>query len=140
VPFRSIRHSPREAREQPVHIIRRGLAVREQDAVADRGDQDVDRVVNRKCGLAALEGAGLEGLQVMGRVSATARGGDFGIGLGQHVAHQRPAHGRAHFLRVLQDESAQVAGSEPVSSGSAMGRSRSAAVSASSCARSPQRR
>ena len=31
----------REARQQPIHIVRRGLAVREQDAVADRRDQDV---------------------------------------------------------------------------------------------------
>ena len=59
---------PREARQQRMHIVRRGFAVGEQDAVADRGDQDVDRFVDRKCGLAALEGAAVEGLQMMGRV------------------------------------------------------------------------
>jgi hypothetical protein len=50
------------------------LAVREQDAVADRSDQDVDRFVDRKCGLAARQSAALESLQMLGRVSATARG------------------------------------------------------------------
>jgi hypothetical protein len=67
----------REALEQPVHIVRRGLAVREQDAVADRGDQDVDRFFDRKCSFTPRQSAALEGLEMVGRVSATARGGDF---------------------------------------------------------------
>src|SRR6202042_947986 len=66
-----------EARQQPVHIVRRELAVREQDAVADRSDQDVDRIIDREPGLAARQSAVVQGFQVMGRVSATARGGDF---------------------------------------------------------------
>jgi hypothetical protein len=66
-----------EALKQPAHIILRELAVREQDAVADRGDQDVDRFFDRKSRLATLESAAVEGLQVMGRVGATARGGGF---------------------------------------------------------------
>ena len=68
---------PGEAREQRIHIFGRGPAIREQDAVADRRDQNVDRFVDRESGLAMRQSAALEGLQMAGRVSATARGGFF---------------------------------------------------------------
>src|SRR3984957_4024308 len=68
-----------EALEQPMHIFERSFAVREQDAVADRRDQNVDCFLNREPGLATVESAAIEGLQMVGRVSATARGGGVGF-------------------------------------------------------------